>query len=452
MPTFEYEAQNADGTTVNGMAFATSLDGAARDLARQGLQVMNIRVAQVLGDPLAGSNPPMIHSAVPAPPVSSGIPASAEIPSAPAPYVYDVANPVETPHQREQLIQQRSYVATSVVGPIVGTVNLNDLLFFFRQFATMLHAGVPMAQSLNTLAKQSRDPRLGRVVSELVQHVEAGRPISAGLQRYPEIFTPIMLSLVRAGEEGGMLDHSLSVIADYIERDIALRTLYRRVTFMPKLQLIFSVIIVLGTNLIIASLGKKGGLTSPLTEPTTWIWLGPLVVGTFLFFRLGLANSAIKYNWDAVVSYVPYVGNTFRQLSMARFGRAFGALYRGGVPLQRCFLLSADACGNEYLRARMYSAAKKLESGEGIAHVFRETGAFTDIVLDMVATGEQTGSLDQMFTKVADYYEDEGDTRSRELGQVVGILVGLCVAAYIGYIVINFYMGYFGNMNQAVNG
>jgi len=335
------------------------------------------------------------------------------------------------------------------VGPLVGTVSLTHLLFFFRQFSTMLHAGVPMAQSLHTLARQGRDPKLSRVINELVQHVEAGRPISAGLQRYPEIFTPIMISLVRAGEEGGMVDHSLNVIADYIERDIALKTLYRRVTFYPKLQLIFSVVIILATNLIIASLGKKGGLTSPLTEPTTWIWLGPLLIGGFLFMRLGLANPRLKHNWDGFVSHVPYVGNTFRQLSMARFGRAFGALYKGGVPIQKCFTLAADACGNEYLRSRMYSASKRLESGDGIANVFRQTGAFTDIVLDMVATGEQTGSLDQMFLKVADYYEDEGDTRSRQLGQVVGVIVGLMVAIYIGYIVITFYMGYFGNLTQA---
>jgi type II secretory pathway component PulF len=241
-------------------------------------------------------------------------------------------------------------------------------------------------------------------------------------------------------------------VADYVEREIALRNLYRRVTFYPKLQVAASIIIVLGANAIIASI-KPGapGLTSPLTTASTWLWLGPLIVGIFLFLRLGLANPAIKYVWDLVVSNIPFIGNTFRQISMARFGRAFGALYKGGVPIPKAFKLAADACGNEYLRARMYPASNRLETGAGVHETFRSTQAFSPIVMDMVQTGESTGNLDHMLHKVADFYEDEAETRSTQTGLMTGVVVGLLVALYIGSIIINFYQGMGERTTEMIN-
>ena len=211
---------------------------------------------------------------------------------------------------------------------------------------------------------------------------------------------------------------------------------------MPKLQVGASIVIVLITNMIIASMGKKGGLWSPLTEPITWVFLGPLIVGAFVFFRVGLANPRIRHNWDVVISKTPYLGTTVRQLSMAKFGRAFGALYKGGVPMSKSLTLAADACGNEYLRSKMYTANGRLETGAGVTDVFRETEAFSPIVIDMVATGESTGNLDRMLTKMSEFYEQEAATRSTQTAQVVGVVLFLMVAAYIGFVVFSFWSGY----------
>jgi type II secretory pathway component PulF len=187
-------------------------------------------------------------------------------------------------------------------------------------------------------------------------------------------------------------------------------------------------------------MGKETPLSSPLTNIATWFVLAPIIVGLFLFFRVGLANPRIKYNYDMVTLKIPYLGNTMRQLSMAKFGRAFGALYKGGVPIPKAIQLSADACGNEYLRARINPAAKHLMEGEGIAPTLRGTEAFSPIVLDMVSTGETTGNLDQMLTKLAEFYEGEGETRSHQTAVATGVFIGLIVAAYIGYVVITFYL------------
>lgn len=452
MPTFEYQAQGHDGQVVNGVVIGQSMDHAMHDLRSKGMQVLGIRLAVNANDPLAGM--PTRTAVAPPPgqaPRPVERPAAQQVPDVPADYLYATAAP-QTPGKPAPPVEQRNYIETSVAGPIVGKVGLTHLLFFFRQSATMFHAGVPIVQAMNTLAHQSRNPKLARVLREIAGHVEAGRPISAGMQRYPEVFTPVMLSLVRAGEEGGFLDESLQTVADYIEREIALRNLYRRVTFYPKLQIAASIIIIIGANAIIASV-KPGapGLTSPLTTVSTWYWLGPLIIGIFLFLRLGLANPRVKYGWDTFVSNIPFIGNTFRQISMARFGRAFGALYKGGVPIPKAFQLAADSCGNEFLRSRMYPASRRLESGAGIFETFRSTHAFSPIVLDMVQTGESTGNLDQMLHKVADFYEDEAETRSTQTGLMTGVVVGLCVAIYIGFIIINFYQGMGDRTTEMIN-
>lgn len=468
MPTFEYQAHTAEGQAVRGTLFAISLDQALRDLSGKGMQVQNIGLAVVPGDPLsfAGNGVPAnsvspVRTRVPAGTVIAGTnPTDSGGPS--GDYERGLApGPQEIPRhevpgngyrptsyvEEGPSTQQRSYMATSVWGPLVGQVPLTALSFFFRQGSTMFEAGVPMVQALETLSGQSQSPKFKGIVKEIVGHVKAGRPMSVGMQRYPEVFSPIVISLVRSGEEGGFLSDAMGSVADYLEREIELRNLYKRVTFMPKLQVVISIIIIIGANAIIDSLGGKEKLSSPLTTASTWYWLTPLIVATFLFVKVGLANPTIKYGWDTFMSFVPYIGNTMRQLAMAKFGRAFGALYKGGVPVQKSLLMAADACGNEFLRARMYTAGGKLEAGEGIGETFRSTHAFSPIVLDMVSTGETTGNVDLMINKMAEYYEDEAATRSVKTGQMTGVLLGLLVAIYIGYIIINFWSGHYSSQN-----
>ena len=420
MPTFEYQAQGVDGKAVKGVVVGSSIDQVVSELSGKGLQILNIGLANNPGDPLAGMS-------IPRPRERSSGEGEAQ------PQAVAIRGP-ET--------AERSYMATSVVGPLVGQIGLNHLLFFFRQLATMLEAGVPYVQSLDTLCGQARDPRFKSIVLELKGHVEVGRPMSAGMQRYPEVFNPIILSLLRAGEEGGFLDSALAAIADYLEREIALKNLYKRVTFYPKLELVASVVIIIAANYIIASLNGTMKLWSPLTTPATWVILTPILVFLFLFSRVGLANSRIKYNFDAVISNIPYLGGIMRELAMARFGRAFGALYRGGVPMTRTVELATDACGNEWLRSLMMPASKELETGAGIADTLKSTGAFSPIVMNMVATGEHTGNLDKMVDKMADFYEEEAETKSTQLAKIVGVCVTLLVCIYIGMIIINFWTGY----------
>lgn len=433
MPKFEYTVKTAEGSSTRGLVFGSSMDHAVSDLTARGFTVESIQMA---------GGPPS------APPVSVAGPdaermAEATFPNqneTPRGFEYE---PVAPDSHVGPPTEERSYVMTSVIGPILGKVALSNLSFFFTQLGTMLQAGVPIVQCLDTLSKQTRDPRFRHVVEELKGHVEAGRPMSAGMQRYPEIFTPVMLSVVRTGEEGGFLDEALFTTAKYVEDEIEIRNLYRRVTIYPKLLVGASIFIILGANFIIGSINTQAQkLDSPLTRASVWFILIPIIIAMFLFFRVGLANFRIKYIWDTFVSYIPYVGGTVRQMAMTKFGRAFGAMYKAGVPLPRVLQLSADSCGNEFMRARLYPAIKVIESGAGVTETLRATNSLSPIVLDMLATGERTGNLDQMLNKVADYYHDEAKTRSVALGYIVGVVIFLCVAIYIGYIVISFWSGY----------
>lgn len=403
MPIFEYQATDKSGTAVRGTLFAESLEKAAGALAEKGFTVSQLGAAQGSG------------------------------------------NPIEAPRN---ITEPRSAVQTQVVGPLVGQVPLENLLFFFRQLSTMLHAGIGIVQSLDTLSKQTRNGKLQHCVAEMKIHAQEGRPLSAGMQRYPEVFNPLVISLVRAGEEGGVLDETLKQVADYMEREIALRNLVRRVTIYPKLVIGASIFIILVTNGLLSMLGKEDRLSSPLTNPATWICLAPFLVLAFLFFRVGIHNPRIRHNYDAVLLKIPGLGSTLHQLAMAKFGRAFAALYKGGVPIHRATALAADACGSQYIRAKIYNELPAFEEGVGVTETFVRTNVFNPIVLDMVRTGETTGNLDQMLTKVGEYFEDEAETQSNQHAMIFGVVCLLAVAVYVGYIVINFYGGYFSKLQS----
>lgn len=411
MPIYQYEATDSQGQTVKGTANGESMDAVAKLLSDRGLSLKGLSIAE-------GVVPPV-------PPKQT----------------------IEQPAWVPPSTEPRTRFETEVAGPLVGEVPLTRLHFFFRQLATMLHAGINPAQALETLSKQSGSPKLSRILLETKDHVIAGRPMSAAFQRYPEVFTPLMMAMIRAGEEGGFLESQCLQLSDYIQREIELRNMIRRETLWPKITVTASIFIILAANGVM-SLVAPGGqrLESPLTTIATWMILGPLIIGGFLFVKVGLKNPAIKYKFDEFNLKIPGIGGMIHGFAMAKFGRAFGALYKGGVPMQKAVLLAADACGNEALRARMYPAAQRLQEGEGITDTFAQTGAFSPIVLDMARTGETTGNMDQMLNKVAEYYEEEGAMKAQISAKIIGVVCLLLVAIYVAFVVIKFYMAYFGGV------
>ena len=406
MPIYQYSGLNAEGRTERGMIPGSSKEAVTRRLQAKGIEIQELSVAESSGDPLAA--------------------------------------PSEAPRGEGRWAQMEA------IGPLGGKVPLHHLQFFFRQLASMLGAGIGSAQALTTLAGQARSPRLKQVLEETKRMVVEGQPISAGLQGHPDVFTPLMLSMVRAGEEGGFLSDQCIRMSEYIEREIELRNMIRRETAYPKIAVVLSIIVVFVTNWIIKSLGKPDAvmLVSPLTEASTWFILGPIIIALFVYFKIIKRQPRAQYGWDKFAVHVPYIGSLVHGFCMAKFGRSFGALYGSGVPLPKALKLSADACGNEYVRAQIYPAAADLEAGQDITDAFARTGAFSPIVLDMTRTGETTGNVDEMLNKMAEFYEGEGTVRARQVAIAVSVFCFLLVGLYVAYVYITNMMRILGGPVQ----
>lgn len=394
MPIFQYSATNAQGQTERGMVPGATIDAVTRQLQSRGLNVTEVSLA-------AGDNDPLSEG----PKVDYG---------------------------------QRPRLQTELVGPVSQQVPLVQLQFFFRQLAAMLNAGVGVGQSFDTLAKQSQSPKLRQVLLETKDMVIRGEPISAGFQRYPEIFTPLMMSMIRAGEEGGFMTEQCKRLSEYLEREIHLRNIIRGATIYPKVTVVVSIIVILATNWIIDMVGKEGSqrLISPLTSPATWIILLPIIVIAFIYVKIVRRQPQAQYQWDSMMVRLPGLGPVIHGFAMAKFGRSFGSLYGSGVALPKALKLSADACGNEFVRAQIYPSAAALEGGGSIGDAFERTGAFSPMVLDMTRTGEMTGNVDEMLHKLAEFYEDEGTVKARQFAVIFGVIVLLLVGVYVGYVYI----------------
>ncbi len=422
MAIFEYRATDANGRRVAGTMVGSTFADAAQTLQTRGLNVEHLAPAGVSHDPIAPQSAPRPSPATP------------------------TSDPGASGTGKTKMARMQTAIG-------YGGVPLEKLMVFFRQLASMVHAGVPMVQTLTTLSGQARNPKLERILIEAAKGAQAGHPMSETFRQYPEVFTPLMTSMVVAGEKGGFLDTTCRNLSQYLEKEVNMRNLYKRMTFLPKMQIIASIGIILVANAIIAGIPGADGsfmLWSPLTTPSTWLWFGPLLLFVLWFWHFGLHMEKIRIWWDGVKVRTPYIGGINQRMAMARFGRSFGALFEGGVPLPTAYEQACEACGNTYVQERIMPALAQLKAGKGFTEAIAETGAFSQIVVDMARTGEFAGRLSSSLEDMARYYEDEVETQQTKLAVVTGIAVGLIVAAYIGYIVISFYGGMSARYSDAL--
>ncbi|MCU0316297.1 MAG: type II secretion system F family protein [Fimbriimonadaceae bacterium] len=446
MQFFEYSALDQTGNVVRGKLQSQSMDTAAQQLAGVGLRVQAIN--------LVTESPSFLDQ--------NQVQPQVHLPNQ-APYQAPIQAPSYAPYQSQGQASYgpgesprpgfvpppttpRGYMEANVYGALVGNVDLNHLHFFFRQLGTMLKAGINPAQALTTLSTQSKSGKLAAIIRETSDHVISGRPMSAGFERYPEVFSPLMLSMVRTGEGGAGLDTQILNLADYIERDIKLRDTIRRETAYPKVIIVASIFIISATNLILGSLGSAMRLPN-----MTVIWIIGLVILIlgFLFVRVGLKNPVVLSTFHKVLLVLPGFSKMVHGFAMAKWGRAFGALYKAGVPIHRAFELSAGACGNQGVREQILPASRRMEEGVTVSEAMRGTGAFSPIALDMADTGERTGNLDHMLENMAEFYEREGAAAAQRASIIFGVVCLILVGIYVLFVLITFYMGYFGGLMNA---
>ena len=325
--------------------------------------------------------------------------------------------------------------------PIFGGASVYQLAVFYRQFAVMVRSGMTIGQALGSLRSQGGSRALRRVAGEALGLVQSGEKLSDTLARYPWIFPELHVSLIRAAETGGTMDAMLARIADYLEREHGVRQKLRLATLYPKL-LILAVILIPRMPVLILE-----GFDSYFHE--TLGVIGPILVALAVLwaaFRILSQIGAFRYALDMVKLAVPKIGKMVRMLALSKFYRVLAAMYAAGTPISQALAHAADASGNWFLTGRLRRSAPLVGQGMQLTAALDASRVIPRMALDMIATGEQTGNIDEMLDKAAEYTENEAEVGVIQSTVILGLLLLLGVAGYIGWFVLGFWVGTYSNL------
>ncbi|MBM3459418.1 MAG: type II secretion system F family protein [Armatimonadetes bacterium] len=391
MPVFSYTARDQRGVVTQGTVDAESNQGAVAQLREQGLWVTDLRVGGARARP---------GEAAPVP-------------------------------QTDASLGRRLF---SPVSPAV-------LALFYRQLHALLNSGVGMYSALEILSQPNGVPNaaLRKVVLALAQQALRGRPLSEEMPRYPWLFQRLQVRMVQAGEQGGFLPDVLRRLADYLEREHAIRQDVRRKTLYPKLVLVVF-LLVLPIRMPLTLAGYLGGLSQIL------LWVACAGIPLWFLGRLFLTSVAGANFADQVKLALPVVGGVIRKLAVARFARSLAALYGSGVILGSALTLSAESCGNHVLEQAVLRIVPAVEKGAGLTQSLEATRFFPAMFTGMVHTGETSGNLDTMLDKASEFYEQEATHATTQLTVIMGVAVLIGVAILVAMKVIGFYTGMLGGI------
>ncbi|MDI1476589.1 type II secretion system F family protein [Polyangium sp. y55x31] len=338
-------------------------------------------------------------------------------------------------------------------------VSSQDLVKFTRQFATMIDAGLPLVQCLDILSNQEPNPRFQVALRDIKNSVEQGATFSDSLRRHPKIFDELFVNLVQAGEVGGILDTIMNRLAGYIEKRAKLARQVRGAMAYPTAVIIIMivVIVVLMTFVIpafegmFAEFGAKDalpGLTKAVIAtsrafvsalPFTIVGSIGLVFGALRFYK----NPKGKRFVHRLMLKVPIFGPVMQKIAVARFTRTLGTLLGSGVPILDALDIVAKTAGNVIIEEGLVYARAKISEGRNMAEPLEEIKVFPGMVVQMVAVGEQTGALDTMLNKIADFYEEEVDVAVSALTSLLEPLLMVVVGAVVGVVLISMYLPIF---------
>jgi type IV pilus assembly protein PilC len=340
---------------------------------------------------------------------------------------------------------------------LIGGVRGKDISVFSRQFATMIAAGLPLVQCLQTLGMQMERKRFQDIIAKVAYDVESGSTLSDALGRFPRVFDDLYVNLVHVGETGGVLDSMLSRLSTYLEKAQALKHRVQMAIVYPILVMTIAVLVVAFLMIFIipifAAFFKNAGVPLPL--PTRIViaasngvvkyWYVILLVwgGAMYGFRMWYRTEAGRLAVDRFFLRAPIFGPLVRKISIARFTRTLSALLGGGVPIIDALRITAKTAGNRVVENSVMAARERVMAGQTLGDRLKEGGVFPPMVVQMVIVGEQTGALDNMLAKVADYYEDEVDVAVSGLTALLEPLLIVFLGVVIGGIVIAIYLPIF---------
>jgi type IV pilus assembly protein PilC len=345
------------------------------------------------------------------------------------------------------------------------SVDMRELAVFSRQFATLVASGMPMLRTLHTLEEQTQDERIEKAVSSLRSDVEAGSTLEQGMARHPDVFNRLFRAMVRSGEESGRLEDSLDRIAFQVEKADALRRQVKSAMMYPALVFGFAVVVLLAIVTFIIpifvgifeELGEENPEeSSALPLPTqicvtvsdaiTGYWfviLPVLMVSMFAFFKWKKTDRG-KEMWDRLLLRIPFkIGDVIQKVALARWSRTFSGSVSAGVPMLQAIKLTGETAGNVVVEQAMEDVYASVKRGGSLAGPIEANPIFPPMVGHMVAVGEETGQLEHMLSKIADFYETEVDAKVKALTALIEPLMIVFVGGVVGFIVVAMYMPIF---------
>lgn len=340
---------------------------------------------------------------------------------------------------------------------VTGKVNSKELAIFTRQFSVMIDAGLPLVQCLEILATAQENKGFAKALTDVRGSVEAGSTLANGLRLYPKIWDGLYANMVEAGETGGILDTILQRLSGYIEKAVKLKRAVQSALIYPVAVLLIAggVIFLLLWKVVPIFATLFAGLGVDLPLPTRIVIGLSNAIGTFAvpMIVLGIAGAwGLKRYYatpsgrmliDKIILKLPLLGNLMRKIGVARFTRTLGTLITSGVPMLEAMDITARTSGNAVIEDAILTVRKAIETGRTIVDPLRETGVFPNMVVQMIGVGEQTGALDSMLGKVADFYEDEVDAAVGDLLTAMEPMIILVLGVVVGGVVISMYLPLF---------
>jgi type IV pilus assembly protein PilC len=397
MATFTYTARNAQGKTVKGTVSAIDKTSATKTLSTQGLKPLLIK---------------------------------SELPN--------------------------SSIGKFGAIKLGGRVKSKDLVIFTRQLATMINAGVPIVRSLFTLQAQTESKYFKEKLGEITKKVESGVGLGEALSDHPKIFSPIYINMVKAGEEGGILDEVLLRLALQTEKDAAIRAKVKSAMAYPTVITLITVLAFYGLmTFVVPKLGTIiEGMGAPLPtltkvmlgigkfmrSPMFFFGFPILLVGGSIAFKRYVNTEQGKYNYHMVLLKLPIIKIMITKVAIARFSRIFSSLMAAGVTVLVSLETTSDAIGNKVIEKELKEAAQQVKNGVQLSAALANSSVFPPIVSQMLAVGEETGQIDKILVKVAEFYEEEVDAFVNALSSIIeplmivvlGAMVGLVAASVFG--------------------
>lgn len=335
-------------------------------------------------------------------------------------------------------------------------IKLKNLAVFSRQFATMIDAGLTMLRGLTILADQSDNPELRRVLREVKQDVEAGNSLSTAFAKH-DVFPPLMVNMTKAGEAGGFLDVTMRQIADNYEAEVKLRGKIKAALTYPVVVFILAILMCIGMLVFIVPVfeGMFADLGGELPLPTKILvflsgamkFMLPImvvlsIVGFILWGKFG-KTERVRNVVDPLKLKLPVFGNLFAKLALARFARNLGTLLSSGVPILQSLEIVSDTTGSIVISRALKEVQESVRRGETVAGPLAQHAVFPTMVVQMIASGEESGAIDKMLQKIAQFYDEEVESTTEALTALIEPLMIAFLGGVVGSMIIALYMPIF---------